>query len=378
MVFIPRERQEGETRVAATPATVKLMREAGLKVMVEASAGEGSGFKDKDFEKAGAKVVSGGSGEGFSEADVILAVNPPSEEQVGKLKSGAIWVSFLVPGEDIDSRVRGNDIVKQLAAQKVTVFSMNLMPRISRAQKMDALSSQSNLAGYKAVLMAANELPKIFPLMMTAAGTINPAKVVILGVGVAGLQAIATAKRLGAQVEASDIRPACKEQVESLGGKFIEVPMDEDAEDAGGYAKEVSKEFLARQAKEVAKRVAQADIVITTALVPGKKAPVLVTEEMVKSMPQGAVIVDMAAVAGGNCELTEAGKTVEKHGVKIMGHENIPALVPKHASQMYAKNVLNFLVEIVKEGKLSLDMEDEVVKGCLVTHEGKAARNDKG
>ena len=496
-VFVPRERLEGETRVAATPATVKNMVAAGLRVLVETGAGAGSMITDKDFEKAGAEVVSGsaseaedetaggaaaedeaaggvaaeskagaaekkaetaaktgGSGEksgatkaaakGYAAADIVLAVNPPSvrsemgkcsagetEAEAGKqtadrLKKGAIWISFWetkADGKDIlrqaqddkrqaqdDKRQAQDDkVLKKMTARGVKVFSMNLMPRISRAQKMDALSSQSNLAGYKAVVMAAEQLPKIFPLLMTAAGTINPAKVVVLGVGVAGLQAIATAKRLGAQVEASDIRPACKEQVESLGAKFIEVPVKavkEDAEDAEetedskGYAKEVSKEFLRRQAEEVSKRVAQADIVITTALVPGKKPPVLVTEEMVKSMPEGGVIVDMAAQGGskstdgqpegaaeadendkkivaepdgeqaaegcGNCELTEPGKTVVRHGVKIIGHMNLPALVPVHASQVYAKNVLNFLMEMMKDGKLVVDEEDEVVGETMI------------
>ena len=359
-VFIPREGEQ-ETRVAATPTTVKSMSEAGLKVMVEKGAGEGAAMADKDFEKAGAEIGTEGD---LKEADVILAINPPSEAQVGELKSGALWISFLLPEAE-------EALVKKLTERKVSVASMNLIPRISRAQKMDALSSQSNLAGYKAVLMAADALPKIFPLMMTAAGTINPAKIVVIGAGVAGLQAIATAKRLGAQVEASDVRPAVKEQVESLGGKFIEVEFEEEAEDKGGYAKAASKEFLERQAKEVAKRVAQADIVITTALIPGRKAPVLVTEEMVKSMASGSVIVDMAAVAGGNCALTEPGQTAEKHGVKIMGHENIPALIPTPASQVYARNTWALLESMLKEGKLTFDMEDEVTKGCLVTHNGK-------
>ncbi|MBI2129343.1 NAD(P) transhydrogenase subunit alpha, partial [Candidatus Woesearchaeota archaeon] len=263
------------------------------------------------------------------------------------------------------------EIIKTMADKKITCFSMNLIPRISRAQKMDALTSQSNIAGYKAVIMAANELGKIFPLMMTAAGTLHPAKVVVLGAGVAGLQAIATAKRLGALVEASDVRPSVKEQVESLGAKFIEVPFDKDAEDKGGYAKAASPEFLKRQAEEVSKRVANADAVICTALVPGKKAPILVTEEMVKSMRSGSVIVDMAAVQGGNCALTEPGEIAVKHGVKIIGVKNIPATVPVHSTQMYAKNILNLLLTIINESKIHIDLTDEIVSSSLIIHQGE-------
>lgn len=358
IVFIPKERGEGETRAAATPETVKAMIEHGLEAHVEAGAGEKSSFSDEEYKKSGAVI---GNDKLYSSADIILAVNPPLHHH---MKENACWMSFM----DVSSSL---EIIKTMADKKITCFSMNLIPRISRAQKMDALTSQSNIAGYKAVIMAANELGKIFPLMMTAAGTLHPAKVVVLGAGVAGLQAIATAKRLGALVEASDVRPSVKEQVESLGAKFIEVPFDKDAEDKGGYAKAASPEFLKRQAEEVSKRVANADAVICTALVPGKKAPILVTEEMVKSMRSGSVIVDMAAVQGGNCALTEPGEIAVKHGVKIIGVKNIPATVPVHSTQMYAKNILNLLLTIINESKIHIDLTDEIVSSSLIIHQGE-------
>lgn len=362
-VLIPKETEKGETRVAATPETVKRMVKEGLVVSIESNAGAKSYFSDDEYREAGARIKTDVT-KLFKEADIILKVNPPTKEEIALSKEKAIWISMMVPQSEID-------IIKKAKTKKITLFSMNLIPRISRAQKMDALSSQSNIAGYKSVLMAANELGSLFPLLMTAAGTIQPAKVIILGVGVAGLQAIATARRLGAQVEASDIRPVVKEQVESLGGKFIEVEPDEDAEDEGGYAKAASKEYLARQAEEVKKRIKQADVVITTALIPGRKAPVLVTEEMVKSMKTGSVIVDMAVSQGGNCELSQEGKIIIKHGVKIIGEPNIPATVPVHSTEMYAKNILNFILTMTKEGKLNLDMEDEVIAKSLVTKEGE-------
>ncbi len=363
VVFIKKEYEENETRVSSTPETVKLMLQHGLEVHVEPGAGKNSSFSDDDYKNAGA-VIS----KGYSHSDIILSVNPPSHGTIESVKEGAVWISFL----DIFSSL---ETIRLMADKKITSFSMGLIPRISRAQKMDALTSQSNIAGYKAVIMAANELGKVFPLLMTAAGTLHQARVVVLGAGVAGLQAIATAKRLGAQVEASDVRPAVKEQVESLGAKFIEVPFDKDAEDKGGYAKAASPEFLKRQAEEVAKRVSQADIVICTALVPGKKAPVLVTDDMVKSMHPGSVIVDMAALQGGNCSLTEPGKTVEKHGIKIIGIKNIPATVPVHSSQMYARNVFALLATIIRAGKLHLDLQDEIIAGSLVTHQGKVVND---
>ncbi|MFH1591566.1 MAG: Re/Si-specific NAD(P)(+) transhydrogenase subunit alpha [archaeon] len=368
-VFIPCEPQEGERRAAATPASVKGLITLGLVVTIEKDAGKEAGFSDDEYKKAGAAIATD-TAKGYTDADIVLAVNAPSSHPDTKLnqgdmiKPGAWWVSFLIPQTD-------KDAVNTLSRRRSTCFSMNLVPRISRAQKMDALSSQSNIAGYKAVMLAADALDKVMPLMMTAAGTINPAKVVILGAGVAGLQAIATARRLGAKVEASDIRSAVKEQVESLGAKFIDVPTDENAEDKGGYAKEASKDYLKRQAEEVGRRLAQADIAITTALIPGRRAPLLITAEMVKSMPQGSVIVDLAAVAGGNCELTFPGKTIQKHGVTIIGETNIPALVPFHSTQMYANNMLAFVQSIVKDGVLSIDKTDEVVRDSMVLEEGK-------
>ncbi len=359
IAFIPKEETPGETRVSATPETIKALISHGLSVEVAAGAGEDSFISDEEYAKAGAHVVTGGTS---SAADIVLCVQIPSPGHLQGLKENACIISFMdVPAQDT---------LQLFIDKKISFFSMNLIPRISRAQKMDALTSQASIAGYKAVLLAANELGKIFPLMMTAAGTLHPTKVVVLGAGVAGLQAIATAKRLGALVEASDVRPAVKEQVESLGAKFIEVPFDKDAEDKGGYAIGASPEFLKRQAHEVSKRISQADVVICTALVAGKKAPTLVTEEMVTSMRRGSVIVDMAAVQGGNCSLTIPGETVVKHGVKIIGVKNIPATVSYHASQMYAKNVLALVMSIIKHGKIDIDTADEVVAGSMVTHAG--------
>jgi len=280
------------------------------------------------------------------------------------LKDGACWISMLVPDLELET-------IKKCVKKKITLFSLNLIPRISRAQSMDVLSSQSNIAGYKAVIMGANELGKLFPLMMTAAGTIHPAKVVILGAGVAGLQAIATAQRLGSKVEVSDVRPEVKEQVESLGAQFIDVGFDKNASDKQGYAKQASKEYLKKQTEEVKKRIANADVVITTALVAGKKAPVLITEDMVKSMSHGSVIVDLAAVQGGNCALTEPNKIVVKNGVKIIGYTNIPGTVPIHSTQMFSSNILAFLLNITKEGKLNINNEDYITSSTLITKDGK-------
>jgi NAD(P) transhydrogenase subunit alpha len=367
-VLVPKEVSKEETRVAATPETLKKIAELGLKVFVEAKAGDKSYFSDEAYKEAGAEIKSEIE-ELYNSADIVLSVNAPGvnpenqKHQLDMVKENSCWISMLTPQSELD-------LIKKMVDKKITCFSMNLIPRISRAQKMDALTSQSNIAGYKAVIMAAEKLGKLFPLLMTASGTIHPARVLIMGAGVAGLQAIATARRLGAQVEASDIRPAVKEQVESLGAKFIGV-VEESAEDKSGYAKEASKEFLEKQAKEVSKRIAKADVVITTALILGKKAPVLVTEEMVMSMKKGSVIVDLAAEQGGNCKLTVPGEVVVKHGITIIGTLNMPATVPVHSTEMYAKNILNFLLGIIKDGKLNIDMEDEVVKGALLTHEGK-------
>ncbi|NNF07035.1 MAG: Re/Si-specific NAD(P)(+) transhydrogenase subunit alpha [Candidatus Eisenbacteria bacterium] len=363
LIFIPRE-ASGEPRVAATPETVKKLVQNGFEVHIEPGAGAGSYITDADYEASGAKAQNS-----LSNADVIAKLHPPTEQEVSSMKEGALVLSFLWP--------YGNrSLVESLASRKVTSYAMDLIPRITRAQKMDALSSQSNIAGYKAVVMAADHSPKLFPLLMTAAGTIRPAKVVILGAGVAGLQAIATARRLGAIVEVSDIRPAVKEQVQSLGAKFIEVETEENLETEGGYAKEVSADFLKKQQAVVREHIVGADVVITTALVPGKQAPRLISDDMVRDMKEGAVIVDLAAEQGGNCSLTEMDKVVTKEGVTIIGKCNIAATLPVHASDMYAKNILNAFSDIGSEGAINLDFEDEVVLGAVVTHGGEI-RNEK-
>jgi NAD(P) transhydrogenase subunit alpha len=357
VVFIPREVVPGERRVAATPETVKKLHEAGLEVLVEKDAGRESGYLDRAYTEAGAKI-----GGDLKAADIVLKVQPPTAEEAGHLKKGAVLISFLQPGANAG-------VVRKLEAAGVTALSMELLPRISRAQSMDALSSQASLAGYKAVLMAATRLGKYFPMLMSAAGTIAPARVLVLGAGVAGLQAIATARRLGAVVEAYDVRPASKDEVKSLGATFLELEL-ESQEGQGGYAREQSEDFLSKQRELLTDRVAAADVVITTAAIPGRKAPVLVTTEMVKGMRPGSVIVDLAAETGGNVELTKAGEVVDFDGVFIDGTRNIPSTIPFHASQLYARNVSNLLLLMVKEGKLTVDLEDEVIKGAVVTHEG--------
>ena len=368
-IFVPKESVPGETRVAAVPETVKKLIQKGYTVTVAAGAGTGAGVSDAQYKDAGAEVAPGDGAAG--QADVVLQLHPPQNDaEVNRLKEGALLVSFLFP-------YNNPDIVKKLAARKVSCFAMDQIPRISRAQSMDALSSQANIAGYKAVVMAADALGKLFPLLMTAAGTIQPAKVVILGAGVAGLQAIATARRLGAVVEVSDVRAAVKEQVQSLGAKFIEVAGAEDMETAGGYAKEASADFLKRQQEVVHKHMSAADVVITTAQVPGKAAPKLVSEDTVKAMRDGSVIVDLAAEQGGNCVLTEPGQVTVKHGVTIIGKLNVPALLPVHSSEMYAKNLLNVMSHLTtKEKTLKLDFEDEITTGSIVVHDG-AIRNER-
>jgi NAD(P) transhydrogenase subunit alpha len=362
-IFIPKETVPGETRVAAVPETVKKLVKAGYTVKIEKGAGAGSHFPDSAYQKAGATIAEGAAAL-YAEADVVAKLHPPRESEPDQLKSGGVVISFL-------NGFQNQDLVKKLAERNVTAFAMEMVPRITRAQSMDALSSQANIAGYKAVVMAADALGKLFPLMMTAAGTIQPGKVVILGAGVAGLQAIATAKRLGAVVEVSDVRIAVKEQVQSLGGKFIEVEGMEDMETEGGYAKEASEDFLRRQREIVARHMAAADVVIATAQVMGKKAPILVPAKTVEEMKDGAVIVDLAVEQGGNCELSEPGQVVEKHGVTIIGKTNVPALCPVDASEMYAKNILNVVNHLTKEGAVNLDFEDEITKGSVVTHGGK-------
>ena len=369
IISVPKEIMPGENRVACVPDVVSKLIKAGYEVQVEKEAGLNAGFTNEQYQKAGAKIIENLS-DLYSNADLVFKVQRPidhptaGKHEVDLMKKGTILVSFVYV-------LHYTDVAKKCAEKGIELISMDMIPRTTLAQKMDVLSSQANIAGYKSVLMAANELGKIFPLMMTAAGTISPAKVVIMGAGVAGLQALGTAKRLGAVVEVSDIRTAVKEEVQSLGGKFIEVEGAEDMQDAGGYAKEASAEFLQKQKETIFKHVTEADIVITTALVPGKKAPILVSEEMVKNMKPGSVVLDMATEFGGNCEVSERGKTVKKHGVTIIGESNIASLVPTHSSEMYSKNILNLILHIGKEGKVTLNLEDEIVKGSLITQNGE-------
>lgn len=360
-VFVPKESQPGERRVAATPETVRRLVKAGLSVLVEAGAGDASYLSDEEYREAGAER---GSGASWDQADIILKVAPPTPQEAHAFKNGALVISFMAPHRNLEA-------VRILAQHGVSTLAVELLPRITRAQPMDALSSQASIAGYKAVLLAAHVLPGYFPLLMTAAGTIKPARVVVMGAGVAGLQAVATAKRLGAVVEVSDVRPAVKEQVESLGGRFIELPMAESGEGAGGYAKEMGEDFLTRQRETVARHVAAADVVITTAQIPGKKAPVLVTAEVLERMRPGAVVVDLAVEAGGNCELSQADQVVEHGGVRILAPSNLPAQMPRDASALYARNVQALLLEVVEEGQVALDLEDEIVQGALLTHGGE-------
>ena len=360
-VFIPNETLTGERRVAATPETVGKMAAADLEVLVETGAGSGAAIDDAAFEAAGAKIVPDAAA-GVARADMVLRVTPPKPDDLQGMRHGSVLVSFFAPHRHLDT-------MRALCDGKVTAFSMELVPRITRAQKMDALSSQANVAGYKAVLAAANELGKYFPLLMTAAGTVRPAKVVVFGAGVAGLQAIATARRLGATVEATDIRPEVKEQVESLGARFIEVEGGGGGE--GGYAKEASEEYKRKQAEAVASKVADADVVITTALIPGKKAPVLVTADMVKSMRAGSVIVDLAAAEGGNVAGAKADRAVKIEGVTVIGETNWPGTVPVHASELYARNVLQAVEHLVEEGQLKIDLEDDISVGAIAVHAGE-------
>lgn len=368
-IGVPLETAAGETRVAVTPETAKKLKALGHVVKVQSGAGVAASCIDDAYVAAGAEITDRAGAFG---CELVLKVRSPDADELSLMKSGAALVGMLNPF-DQDNLVR-------LAAAGLTSFALEAAPRTTRAQSMDVLSSQANIGGYKAVMIAANQYQRLMPMLMTAAGTIKAARVVILGVGVAGLQAIATAKRLGAVIEASDVRPSVKEQVESLGGKFIEVSYDtpeekEAAEGVGGYAKPMPQSWLDRQKIEVAKRVANADIVISTALIPGRAAPVLITEDMVKAMKPGSVIVDMAAPAGGNCPLTEAGKTVIKHGVTLVGETNLPALVAADSSSLYARNVLDFLKLIVtKEATLTVPMDDDIVVACLMTQNNEVKR----
>jgi NAD(P) transhydrogenase subunit alpha len=361
-VAIPKERAPDERRVALVPDTAAKLIAAALEVGVEAGAGAGAYIPDDAYEKAGVTVVNG-AGTLLADAGAVLKVQAPSVEEVGLLTSGSVLISFLQPATQAD-------IVKALAKRGVTAFSLELVPRISRAQSMDALSSQASAAGYKAVLMAAERLGKFFPMMMTAAGTVAPARVLVMGAGVAGLQAIATARRLGAVVSAYDVRPAVKEEVHSLGATFIELEL-ESQQGEGGYAREQSEEFLRKQRELIGEHVAKSDVVITTAAVPGRRAPLLVTGDMVKAMRPGSVIVDLAAETGGNVELTEEGKDVDVAGVTIIGTRNVPSTMPLATSQLFARNVMNLLLHLVKDGAIALDFEDEITKGSCVTHGGE-------
>lgn len=368
IISIPKEIFPGENRVACVPDVASKLIKAGFEIQIEKNAGLNAGFRDEQYQKAGAKIIDN-TDQLYSNADIVFKVQKPSDEEIKKLKKGTLLISFIYA-------LHYPQIVKTCAENGIDLIAMEMVPRTTLAQKMDALSSQMNIAGYKSVILAANYLGKIFPLMMTAAGTISPAKVVIMGAGVAGLQALGTAKRLGAVVEVSDIRPAVKEEVQSLGGKFIEVETTENMQDERGYAKEASEEFLKKQKELIFKHVTDADIVITTALVPGKKAPVLVTEEMVKNMKPGSVVLDMAVEFGGNCEISEAGKVVKKYDVTIIGETNLPSMVPTHSSEMYSKNILSLIQHIGKDGKIELKLEDEIVKGCLLSRNGEVI-NDR-
>ncbi len=369
-VAVPREKFHGETRVAITPPTVSSLQKAGLNVVVEAGAGVQAHHPDSDYESAGARIEPDRK-KLFEQADIVLLVRGPGadpdfpKDDLAALKPGASLLAFLDP-LDLSPRLL------EAAERGVTLFSMELMPRITRAQSMDALSSMASIGGYKAVLLAADHAPTMFPMMMTAAGTLKPTKVFVLGAGVAGLQAIATAKRLGAVVEGYDIRTAVREQVESLGAKFVEIKVDvETAEGSGGYAAAQSKEFYARQQQLLGEHLATVDVIITTAAVPGRKAPILITEAMTKGLHPGTVIVDLAAERGGNCALTQPGQRVVVDGLEILGPVNLPAQVPVHASQMYARNISTFLLHMVKDGALQLDMDDEITRETLVARDGK-------
>jgi len=359
-VFVPKEIFPGERRVGLTPEGVKELIKAGNTAQIEPGAGAGSFFDDSAYEAAGATVSAD-----ISKAELILKVMPPTEAEIAKMKSGAAVVSFVYP-------FTNQNLIEAMRAHNITSFSMDLMPRISRAQSMDALSSMSTIAGYRASLLCATHLPSFFPMFMTAAGTLPPARAFILGAGVAGLQAIATCKRLGAIVEAFDVRPAVKEQIESLGAKFVGLSLvTGEGEGEGGYAKELSEDTHKKELELIAGRVKNVDCIITTALIPGKPAPLLITKEMVASMKPGSVIVDLAAIAGGNCECTKPGETVVVNGVTIIGVTDMIAAMASDASKMYSKNITAFLAVLMKEAKINLDMEDEVIRGTLVTHEGK-------
>jgi NAD(P) transhydrogenase subunit alpha len=370
IVGVVKESFPGERRVALVPSVLPALAKIGLEVMLEAGAGREAGYPDAAFAEKGAKIAASRA-EVFAAADLVVQVlsyganDKTGRADVPLLRRDQVLIGFLRP-------LSSKESVQEIAASGALAVSVELMPRTTRAQSMDALSSMATIAGYKAVLIAANTLPRIFPMMTTAAGTITPGRVLIIGVGVAGLQAIATARRLGAVVSAYDVRPAVKEQVQSLGARFVELPLEtKDAQDAGGYAKAQDEAFYARQRELLGRTVAESDVVITTAVVPGKKAPILVTKEMVQGMAPGSVLVDLAAERGGNCELTQADQTIDVNGVTIVGEVNLASTVPYHASQMYAKNLVTFLTLLAKGGKLNLNMQDDIIRETLVTQGGE-------
>ena len=363
IVGVPKETAALERRVSVVPETVPKFG-VGVKVAVERGAGENAGFPDSDYTSAGATIAPDQRSL-YAQADIVLKVLPPTPDEAGLVKEGSTIVSFLFPVANLEA-------VKRLASRKATAFAMELIPRISRAQPMDALSSQANVAGYKAVIVAADTVAKLFPLMMTAAGTISPAKVFVLGAGVAGLQAIATARRLGAVVDAYDVRPVVKEQVMSLGARFAEMPVEaKDAQDAGGYAKAMGEEFTKKQQEFLAQRAKAMDVVITTALIPGARAPILITEDAVKGMRPGSVVVDLAAEQKGNCALTEPGKTVVKYGVTIHGPLNLPSTMAPESSRLYSRNISSLLLTMLKDGALTIDPKDDIIKGSMVINAGQ-------
>ena len=370
IVGVPKENYPGERRVALVPMVVPNLKKIGLDVIIEAGAGLESGYRDSDYTDKGAKLVPGRS-DVFAEADIVAQVlcygsnDVTGQQDVPLYRRGQYLMGFLRP-------LGSKEVVSEIAASGISSFAVELMPRITRAQSMDALSSMATICGYKAVLIAAETIPRLFPMLTTAAGTITPARVLVIGAGVAGLQAIATARRLGAVVSAYDLRPAVKEQIQSLGGRFVELPLEtKDAQDAGGYAKAQDESFYQKQRELLAKVVAESDAVITTAVVPGKKAPVLVTKAMVEGMAPGSVIVDLAAERGGNCELTRPGERVDVNGVDVIGSINLASSVPYHASQMYARNLTTFLTHLVKEGKLNVRTDDEITRETLLTQNGE-------
>ena len=369
-LLIPVESTPGETRVAATPDTVKKFISLGCSVAVECGAGTPSGYLDEAYAEQGADLVEKGDTSAWGQADVLLCVQSPSAATLARLRQGALVVGLLSP-------YANEELTAALKRSGLSAMALELLPRISRAQSADALSSQANIAGYKSVLLASAALDRYFPMLMTAAGTVQPAKVVILGAGVAGLQAVATARRLGAVVYVSDIRPAVKEQVESLGARFIEPPeMEDKPSESGGYAKQASDAFLAAQRQQLSDQLAEADVAICTAQVPGRRAPRLISEDMLDRMRPGAVVVDLAVAQGGNCADTVPGQTVDRKGVKLIGGNDLPCSVPNHASALYARNIVALLEPTLKDGVLSLDPEDELIAGCLIAQDGTIRRGD--